>query len=105
MWYALKCSITTRYHWWLVGIGIAILAFAGNGFISSFFQIWWSEPLGSDGLMTWITTSGLRANLVLALVAAIAVDRFGSRPALLVGLALCAGAGIANVYLSGYLPT
>ena len=97
MWYALKCSITTRYHWWLVGIGIAILAFAGNGFISSFFQIWWSEPLGSDGLMTWITTSGLRANLVLALVAAIAVDRFGSRPALLVGLALCAGAGIANV--------
>lgn len=91
----LRASTDAHYGWWLVGVGVVILTLAGDGFIQSFFGIWWSDPLGSTGLMTWITTSGLRANLVLAIVAAMAVDRFGPRPALLAGLALCAAVGIA----------
>lgn len=91
----LKSSVESHYSWWLVGVGVVILTLAGDGFILSFFGIWWSDPRGSTELMTWVTTSGLRANLVLAIVAAMAVDRFGPRPALLAGLALCAAVGIA----------
>ena len=99
VWHNLRSSITAQYRWWLVGICVAIWALAGVGFVQSIFLIWWSEPLGSTGLITWITTAGLRANLVLALVAALAVDRFGPRPSLLTGLTLCAAAGIAMALL------